>query len=141
MSHIKKISIVPIASLLVAAGFLFTSVVTSQRVVAVDEDTCIKTAFQFNGTNCLPKNKDATTVAENPIWKMLIDFMKVVSGLVGVAVAAGVIYGGILWSTASGNEGQTRKAITVISNAILGLLMYIMMFAIINFLVPGGLFV
>jgi hypothetical protein len=71
---------------------------------------------------------------------MATTIMRFMSILVGIAVTGGIIYGGILWSTSQGNPAQTQKATAVIFNAILGLIMYILMFAIINFLVPGGLF-
>lgn len=100
----------------------------------------VETSFKINDSNCVPINKGSTSPNDNPIFFLLTQFLKFFSALVGVAVTGGIIYGGILWSTAKGNPSQTQKATAVISNAILGLILYILMFAIINFLVPGGLF-
>lgn len=100
----------------------------------------IKTSFKWGGRNCVPINETSPSTTNNPIYGLLIDFLKFFSALVGLAVTGGIIYGGILWSTAQGNPGQVGKATTVITNSIIGLIMYILMFAIINFLVPGGLF-
>lgn len=111
--------------------------------VSVNADHCpddqIETSFAFGGKTCLAKT-DGNNINNNPILIMVFDFLKFFSALVGLAVTGGVIYGGILYSTAQGNPGQTQKAITVITNSIAGLLLYILMFAIINFMVPGGLF-
>lgn len=104
------------------------------------EEGYVETSFAFGGKKCLPENEDSASVNQNPIFILFTEFLKFFSALVGVAVAGGVIWGGILYSTAQGSPGQIQKAITVITNSILGLIMYILMFAIINFLVPGGLF-
>ena len=40
--------------------------------------------------------------------------------------------------TARGNAGQTQKGIVAIINALIGIVLYALAFAIINFLVPGG---
>lgn len=100
----------------------------------------VETSFSFGGKKCLPENSESASVNDNPIYILFIEFLKFFSALVGVAVTGGIIWGGILWSTAQGNPSQTQKATTVITNAIIGLVIYILMFAIINFLVPGGLF-
>jgi hypothetical protein len=132
----RKMSLV---SLLFGMIFIGTIAIATPAAAACPEGQ-IETSFKFGDTNCTPKNETSASSANNPIYKMFLEFLKFFSALVGIAVAGGIIWGGILYSTAQGSPGQTQKATTVIFNSILGLIMYILMFAIINFLVPGGLF-
>ena len=57
-----------------------------------------------------------------------------------IAVVIGIILGAIQYSTAQGNAEQAKKAMTQIKNAFLALILYFVMWALLNFLVPGGLF-
>mgnify|MGYP003610100314 len=43
-----------------------------------------------------------------------------------------------MYSTAAGNAAQVQKAKTMILNTVIGLLSYLLMWAFINWLVPGG---
>lgn len=58
---------------------------------------------------------------------------------VGIAVVGGIVWGALRYTTANGNAAQAQQAISIIVNAVIGLLLFIFMYAIINFLVPGGL--
>ena len=58
---------------------------------------------------------------------------------VGIAVVGGIVWGAIRYITANGNAAQAQQGVSIIINAIIGLVLFIFMFAIINFLVPGGL--
>jgi len=82
--------------------------------------------------------KEACQGDKNPIINLLVIFIKFMSVGVGLAVAGGIIWGGMLYGTARGNSGQTQKAVTVIVNSVVGLILYIFMFALLNFLIPGG---
>ena len=59
---------------------------------------------------------------------------------VGLVLAASLIYAGIMYSTSSGNPENTQAAKKRILNTMIGLIFYIFIFAIIQYLVPGGLF-
>lgn len=64
----------------------------------------------------------------------------IVSVGVGVVAVGGIVYGAILYAGAQDNQDQVRQSIKVIRNVIIGLLLYIFMVTILNFLVPGGVF-
>lgn len=57
---------------------------------------------------------------------------------VGIAVVGGIVWGAMLYTTSNGDSGKTQQGITVIVNAVIGLIVFIFMYAIINFIVPGG---
>ncbi|MGH7196928.1 MAG: hypothetical protein ACREGJ_04160 [Candidatus Saccharimonadales bacterium] len=87
---------------------------------------------------CVPVGNK--TVESNPIFIFLKGMLQFLAAGVGLAVVGGIIYGGFLYITARGNSGQTEKGRDVILNAVIGLLLFIFMFAIMNFIIPGGIF-
>jgi hypothetical protein len=56
---------------------------------------------------------------------------------VGIVAVGGIAYGSILYASARANAGQVQKGIGVIRNVVIGVLLYIFMVAILNYLVPG----
>lgn len=71
------------------------------------------------------------------ILKLIITIMT--TG-VGILAVGGIVYGSILYTSAGGSSEQTKKAIGIITNVVIGLIVYALMYAITNFLIPGGLF-
>lgn len=70
----------------------------------------------------------------------LVDILNIASGLVGVVVVGMIVIGGIQYIAAGDNAQAVQEAKNRIKNAIIGLVLFIMMFGILNFVVPGGLF-
>lgn len=77
----------------------------------------------------------------NPVLDMMFAFLRFVSAGVGLVVIGSIIWAGIQYSTSRGNPQATEASIKRVTNAVIALLLYIFSFAILNFLVPGGLFV
>lgn len=80
------------------------------------------------------------TAKENPIWQILLIVLNILSVGVGIAAVGGVAYGAVLYSSAGDNASQTKKAIEVITNVVLGIVAYGLMYLGLNFLIPGGIF-
>jgi hypothetical protein len=59
--------------------------------------------------------------------------------VVGVVVVGAIVVGGIAYASAQDNKAQIEKGIDIIRNAIIGLLLFIGMSAILNFIIPGGI--
>lgn len=72
--------------------------------------------------------------------QMLKIFIKILTAGVGVAGVLGVVIGAILYTTAGSDPGQIKRAVGIFRNVTIGLLLYGFMFAITNFLIPGGIF-
>ena len=60
----------------------------------------------------------------------------------GVAILAigGLIYGGVLYTSAGPNQGQIARAKDVIRNVIIGIIAFALMFSLLQWLIPGGVF-
>lgn len=81
-----------------------------------------------------------TRTALNPIQDMLYAFIRFMTIGVGVAVIIAIIAAGVRYSTSQGNAEVTESAKNNIQNAVIALIVYVFIFAIIQYLVPGGLF-
>lgn len=90
----------------------------------------IKTSIDFG---C--KSGDGNGIMQ--IFLVAVNFLAIG---VGIAVVGGIVLGALRYSSANGNASQAQQGITYIINAVIGLVLFIFMYAIINFLVPGGLF-
>lgn len=82
-------------------------------------------------TSILPENWGISD-----ILKLVLNI--VVYGL-GVAAVLGVIIAGILYMTARDNEAQVTKAKTRLFEVVIGLVAWAVMYAVLNWLIPGGL--
>jgi uncharacterized membrane protein YjgN (DUF898 family) len=85
------------------------------------------------GGNCLDISKcDLITKYVNP-------FIYFLSAFVGVAVVISIIIGGIQYGSSGGDSSKVTAAKNRIRNSILALITYLFLFALLNFLIPGGL--
>lgn len=108
---------------------------TPGRYTCGNRDNVVLTGFDFGcrGTSYTGRNL-------NPIVDIAFAIYRFLSAGVGIIAVASIIIAGIQYSTARGNPSATQAAITRISNTLVGLLIYMFIFAIANFLVPGGIF-
>lgn len=75
-----------------------------------------------------------------PIQDMLFALIRFASVGVGIAITASIIYAGIQYSSAEGNPEATQKAKLRIQNTVIGLMVYIFAFSVLQYMIPGGLF-
>jgi hypothetical protein len=146
-STVAKISL---TAFLVVGAALFLG---SQPLLAADnpstlcnEDVEVQVSIGYDGavlqpdgTYCVPLNKTSTNVTDNPIVAFLKTVLQFLALGIGIALVGGLSTGGVVYMTARANPQQVQKAEEIIRNAIIGIALYVFMFAIINFLIPGGL--
>jgi len=82
----------------------------------------------------------AEGVQATGIWSILLLAINVLTALIGVAALGGIIYGSVLYTSAGGNVEQTKKAMGIITNVVIGVIAYALMFSFLNFIIPGGVF-
>jgi hypothetical protein len=80
---------------------------------------------QLNRTNC-------------GIINLLVIGINVLSALAGIAIVFSIMFAGFQYMTARDNSGQVQKAKQRIVWAIVALGLFIFMYALLDFLVPGG---
>lgn len=71
----------------------------------------------------------------NNITAILSTVISVVLGLLGTIFIALILYGGVTWMLAEGNEQRVEKAGNIIRQAIIGLIVVIAAYAISYFLI------
>lgn len=76
----------------------------------------------------------------DPLQEMILYFTSFFFAGVGVVSIIGIIIGGVVYITAGGDAAKTKQGITYIVNAVIALVVFIFLFMLLNFLVPGGFF-
>ena len=97
-----------------------------------------------NGNNS--KSSEAPAEAKTAIlpsdWKIediLNMVLVVVTTGVGIAAVGSIVFAGVLYITARDNAAQVSKAKTMIMNTIIGIIAYILMWAFLEWIIPGGI--
>jgi hypothetical protein len=89
------------------------------------------------GHSCCPKSaaKDATKCL---FAKYVNPIVSLMSALVGIVVTVGIIFGAIQFSSSAGDPQKAANGKNHIRNALLGLLAYLLLYAFLQFIIPGG---
>jgi hypothetical protein cdiviTM7_00602 len=85
---------------------------------------------------------DAKTAILPSDWKIediLNMVLVVVTTGVGIAAVGSIVFAGVLYITARDNAAQVSKAKTMITNTIVGIIAYILMWAFLEWIIPGGI--
>lgn len=82
---------------------------------------------------------DAAT-EESGVWGLLLLALNILTAGVGIAAVGGIVWAAILYSGASDNMDQVKQAKEIIKNVAIGLVAYALMYLVLNFLIPGGIF-
>ncbi len=75
----------------------------------------------------------------NLIKKFIDPTIKVLSALVGVVAVIAIILGAIQVMTSEGDPQKAASGKNHVRNALIGLVAYVFLFALLQFLVPGGI--
>ena len=81
--------------------------------------------------------KDAKT-GEEAIYNILGMVIKIMTGAIGLVAVAAVVYGAILYGSASDNPENIKKAKEIWTNVVIGLIAFAFMVSVLNFIIPGG---
>lgn len=79
-----------------------------------------------------------TATGTNAIANVLKIVLFIMTILIGIVATGGIVYGAVLYASASDNSSQVSQAKTIIRDVVIGLFLYGFMVVIINWLVPGG---
>lgn len=76
-------------------------------------------------------------VTGNTLSQTVGKIIKAVLGLLGTIFLALTVYAGVLWMTAGGNEEQVTKAMGILKNSVIGLIIIIAAYSITYFVVEN----
>ena len=105
---------------------------TAPQEAYADDDVCVYVTI-LNREVC-------SNDSQNGIYVVLSIVLDVLMAGVGVAAVIGIAISGVQYLTAGGNEAQMVKAKNRIIQVVIGLVIWALMWAGLNWLVPGGLF-
>lgn len=131
---------VKMKKLLTTSLLLATLSIAAVFAVPVSAKECIVNGEKvetsiLDGSDCAGTSADGSSITAMLLY--ILNFMAVG---VGIAVVAGIAWGGFMYSQAGGDSTKTKQAISIIINAVIGLVLFIFMYALVNFMVPGGVF-
>ncbi len=79
-------------------------------------------------------------VENSGVWGILLIVVNVMTAGVGVLALAGIVYGAVIYTSAGGSPEQIKKARTIFTNVVIGVLAFAGMYTLLQFIVPGGVF-
>lgn len=118
----------------VAAVFSSAFLVSSQTLAA----SCA--GVETSIISCQGYSEKPSSVEQSGVWGLLQIAVNILAAGVAVAAVGGLIYGGILYSTAADDASKVQKAIGVIRDVVIGMVAFALMWALVEFLIPGGVF-
>lgn len=116
---------------------LILSVALVPSVVVFAEDGCggVKTAI----IKCTQDGKGGK-VENSGIWGILLIVLNILTAGAGIVAVGGLVYAGILYASAGDEAAKVTKAKETIFNVVVGLVSFGLMWAALQFLIPGGIF-
>jgi hypothetical protein len=91
--------------------------------------------FSFDEPSCIEEELNASNCT---LIDYLVRGINVLSALAGMAIIGSVIFAGYEYMTARDNSGQISKARMRIVWSITAMALFVFMYALLNFIVPGG---
>lgn len=95
--------------------------------------SCNVNAFQDPALKCTQSSCDLVKKYINPLIATL-------AGAVGLVVTISIVLGSIQYSSASGDPQKAAAAKGRIQNALIALIGFFLLFALLSWLIPGGIF-
>lgn len=89
---------------------------------------------------CENVDVDKDGVENTGLWSLLLLTINILTAGVGVLALAGLVYGGVIYTSAGGSPEQVKKARVIFTNVVIGVIAFGGMYALLNFIVPGGVF-
>lgn len=140
----KRTFVAVITSVMLALVFIPASVditathVTVTRSVASAAKECVPLSVGVNKST--DKEVCGDTANGGVIISYLKEILKFLSGGVGIVILLMLTVAGIQYMTAAGQPEQVKAAKNRIQNALTGLVLFLIAFAVLNLIIPGSIF-
>lgn len=109
-------------------------------VTIIDAPTAANTSDYGGDCTTDPKKKETLNAENCGIVAIILDITNILSALVGIVVVIMIAIGGIQYTASRDNPQATAAAKEKIRNAILALVVYLFTYALLQYLIPGGIF-
>ena len=114
-------------------------------IFAINISNSVCLAYDFDENSGIKDTAEASGHTKNEIFtkdnlpEAIGMVIKISLGLLGVAFLFLIIYGGYTWMLAQGNQQEVDKALKIIQNAVIGLIIVVVAYTLVNFIF-GSLF-
>ena len=136
MKSKRSIFVISLAFSALVAGIL----ATSQPAKAADlECAILPDSFCAVADKDLPKGERATS-KNSAVFMVLEWVLGILTAGIGVVAIGAFVYAGIMYSSASGNAEQVKKAKDIMLQTVIGLVVFAGMGVVLVYLIPGGIF-
>jgi hypothetical protein len=93
------------------------------------------------GEKCITSPNDPVCMGDvNAILDVFFAIIRFLSVGVGIIIVASVVVAGIQYTSSRGDPAAVAKAIDRVRNTVIGLVIYLLIYAILNWIVPAGVF-
>jgi hypothetical protein len=82
----------------------------------------------------------STNIKDNGVWSLLMMALNIMTAGVGILAVGGIAYGSALYASSADKPEQAKQGMEYIKNVVIGIVAYGLMYVILNFLIPGGIF-
>ena len=93
---------------------------------------------QLSDGQCEPENNEELNAENCGIIDIVVTVINFLSAFAGIAIIASLMIAGFIYMTAQDDPGKVQKAKSRIVQTLIALVLFIFMYALLNFLVPGG---
>lgn len=90
--------------------------------------------------SCSQGTGSGSDIKSGGVWALLLLTLNILTAGVGILAVGGIAYGAALYASSADKPEQAKQGMTYIKNVVIGLIAYGLMFIILNFLIPGGIF-
>lgn len=136
----KKFTNILLSTVLISALFGVVFTVFSPQMAVAADGKCAGVDVSYLDALCDGGDGSSGEIEDSGLWQILTGVLNIMVAGVGVLAVAGMVYGAILYSSAADNQSQVEQAMTVFRNVVIGLVTFALMYSILQFLIPGGIF-
>ncbi len=86
------------------------------------------------------KKPEGGQVRNSAVWQLLLAIVNIMTAGVAILAVGGIIYGAVLYTSAGPNQGQVAKAREILMNVVIGVVAFALMYSLLQWLIPGGVF-
>lgn len=131
----KKVVLNVIAAVLMTVGLGGVAMISPAHALDEGEELNVKDCV--GNIECLKDDDENSIFSQGSLMATLTTIINVVVGVVGFVAVAMIVMGGISYATSQGDAAKTKKAMNTILYGVVGLVVALLAFAIVNFVLTN----
>ena len=89
--------------------------------------------------SCDNDGGSTANVKDSAVWQILRVAINILTGGIMIAALGGLIYASVLYTSSGANPETRKKSMSIMTNIVIGIVTYALMWALLNFILPGGI--